>query len=386
VSQSTVNSSSRLAGETSPSYLDHAGIGLVRPAVRAAMVRVVDEVLARGSTEYHQFFTARGDARAAAAAFLDCTPDEVALVANTSTGLHLVADGLDWRPGDEVVVFERDFPANVQPWRRLAEAGVRLRWVPMRDGGYDLDDVAALIGPATRLVAVSQVNFLTGFRVDLDALCTLASAHAALVCVDAVQAAGVVPLSLARTPVDFLVAGGHKWLGAPPGTGVFFCRADRLELLRRAPLGWFGYDRSDLLFGQGPGHLVYDLPPRPAARRFEGGMLNFVGIIGLLAAFAEIQTVGVDAIWARVQRLTAALRHGVTERGYVLAGPDDPQRSSGIVSFRAPGGEPLGEVHAGLLAGGCRCSYPDGHVRFSPHYWTADEEISAALALLPHRA
>ncbi|MGE5827319.1 MAG: aminotransferase class V-fold PLP-dependent enzyme [Micromonosporaceae bacterium] len=367
------------------SYLDHAGIGLVRPTVRAAMTRVIDEVLARGSTEYGQFFAARGQVRAAAAARLECDPDEVALVANTSTGLHLVADGLDWRPGDEVVVFERDFPANVQPWRRLTEAGVRLRWVPQRAGGYDLDDVRAAIGPATRLVAVSHVNFLTGFRIDLDALCALAAEHAALVCVDAVQSAGVVPLSLARTPIDFLVAGGHKWLGGPPGTGMFFCRAARLELLRRAPLGWFGYDRSDLLFGQGPGHLLYDLPPRPAARRFEGGMLNFVGIVGFGAALAEIDAVGMDAIWARVQRLTAMLRAGVTERGYVLAGPDDPDRSSGIVTFRSPAGDRLDDVHARLLAGGCRCSYPDGHIRFSPHYWTADDEIEVALDLLPPR-
>jgi selenocysteine lyase/cysteine desulfurase len=365
------------------SYLDHAGIGLVRPAVRSAMIRVIDEVLSRGSTEYGQFFAARGAAREAAAALLGCTPDEVALVGNTSIGLHLVADGLDWSPGDEVVVFERDFPANVQPWRRLTELGVGLRWVPMRAGGYDLDDVAALIGPATRLVAVSHVNFLTGFRIDLDALCALAARHSALVCVDAVQSAGVVPLSMARTPVDFLVAGGHKWLGGPPGTGVFFCRAARLDLLRRAPLGWFGYDRSDLLFGRGPGYLVYDLPPRPAARRFEGGMHNFVGITGLAAAFAEIEAVGVDAIWARVQKLTATLRDGVTERGYLLAGPAEP--AAGIVTFHTPEPDSLAEVYAQLLAGGCRCSYPDGHIRFSPHYWTAADELDAALALLPHR-
>src|SRR5439155_6021588 len=121
-------------------------------------------------------------ARQAAATLLDCTPQEIALVQNTSTGVHLVADGLHWRPGDEVVVFDRDFPANVRPWTRLAGRGVTVRWVPMRDGGYDLGDLAAVLTPATRLVAVSQVHFVTGFRVDLDRVCALAATVGALVC------------------------------------------------------------------------------------------------------------------------------------------------------------------------------------------------------------
>jgi selenocysteine lyase/cysteine desulfurase len=360
------------------SYLDHAGIGLVRPAARAAMHEAIDEVLATGSAGYARFFAARTAARQAAATLLDCDPDELALVPNTSTGLQLVADGLTWRPGDEVVVFDGDFPANVQPWRRLAEQGVRLRWVPASGDGWQTADLAAVLGPATRLVALSHVHFVTGYRMDLAAVCALAKQHKTLVCVDAVQSLGVVPLSLAETPVDFLAAGGHKWLGGPPGTGLFFCRANRLPLLAGAPLGWFGYQGSDEIFGRGGGFLRYDLPPRPAARRFEGGMLNFVGLVGLAAALDELTTVGPDKISARVGRLTGVLRAGLTALGLVASGTGDPAHRSGIVSFVPESGH----WYEQLEARGCHCSYPDGRIRLAPHYWTEDREIDELLTVL----
>ncbi|WP_162907973.1 aminotransferase class V-fold PLP-dependent enzyme, partial [Allorhizocola rhizosphaerae] len=331
-----------------------------------------------GGTEYGKFFQARERARRAAARLLEAHEDEMALVSNTSEGLQLVAGGLRWAPGDEVVVFERDFPANVQPWRRLAELGVRCRFVPMRDGGgYDLSDLAAAIGPATRLIAVSQVNFLTGFRIDLDAVCALAREADALVCVDAVQSLGALELSVARTPVDFVAAGCHKWLCGPPGTGVLYCRRERLDLLARAPLGWFGYDRSqDVLVRGEAGHFTYDLPPRPSARRFEGGMPNMLGFVGLAEALEEIESVGVPAIAERVSSLTRALREGLRERGHTVLGPDGDAARSGIVTFAHVRAK---EIYDRLTTAGFALSFPDGRLRLSPHYWTSMDEIAACL-------
>jgi len=357
-------------------YLDYAGIGIVREPARAAMRAAIDGVLAHGSAEYGQFFTARGAARKAAAALLQCEEDEVALTANTSAGLQLVADGLDWRPGDEIVVFERDFPANVQPWRALERQGAVLRWVPMREGRYELADIAAAISAATRLIAVSHVHFVTGAAVDLAAIVQLAHPAGALVCVDAIQSLGAMPIRPALSGVDFLAAGGHKWLGGPPGTGLLYCRRDRLDRLAGAPLGWFGYDGSDQIFGREAGHLRYALPPRPAARRFEGAMLNFVGIAGLAAAIDELLAVGPDAVWARVRTRAEGLRATLVERGFAVT-PGD----SGIVSVAADDGA---AISAALEEGGVHCSYVDGHIRISPHYWTVDEEITQLLKLLSH--
>lgn len=364
-------------------YLDHAGIGPVRPPALAAMHGALDEVLASGAVNYAAFFAARDEARAAAARLIGADGDEIALVANTSAGLQLVADGIGWRAGDEVVVFDRDFPANVHPWRRLAARGVVVRWVPERHGGYDLADVAAAVGPATRLVAVSHVHFVTGFRIDLAAVGAIAAEVGALVCVDAAQSLGALAVSVTDAPVDFLAAGGHKWLGAPPGTGVLYCRRDRLDVLRDAPAGWFGYDRSQDLLVKGEGHFTYDLPLRPSARRFEGGMMNFVGLVGLAAALGELEAVGVAAVAERVLALAGRLRDGLAARGYRVLGPGADEARSGIVSFAAPGAERL---HAALTAKGIHVSFPDGKVRISPHYWNADDDVDRLLDALPGSA
>lgn len=364
---------------TSGGYLDYAGVGLLRPAARTAMHAALDDVMGHGAARFDRFFAAREEARCTAARVLDCDVDEVALVPNSSTGLHLVADGLDWRPGQEVVVFDRDFPANVHPWRRLTGRGVSLRWVPARRHSYQLDDLAALIGPATRMVAVSHVNFLTGFRIDLDAVCALAAAVGALVCVDAAQSLGAVPLSVRRTPVDFLAAGGHKWLCGPPGTGLFFCRRDRLELLPWAPAGWFGYDGAADLLVRGEGHFSYELPLRPSARRFEGGMPNFLGLVGLGAALAELEGVGLTAVEERIRRLGTRLRAGLGDLGYPVLSPDGEGRS-GIVTFAAPDAR---HRYDDLAARGFQLSYPDGKIRVSAHFWTADDEVDRLLDALP---
>ncbi len=362
-------------------YLDYAGLGRLRPAAAAAMRAGLDEVLPDGSAEIGRLFGARAAARALLAGLLSCAPEEIALVPNTSTGIHLVADGLDWRPGDEVVVFDRDFPANVRPWQRLSRHGVTLSWVPMRAGGYDLGDVAAAIGPATRLVAVSQVNFATGFRCDLDAICELAAQAGALVCVDAVQGLGVLPLSVADTGVDFIAAGAHKWLCGPPGTGVFYCRLGRLDLLRSVPAGWFGFDgAAELMKGQG--QLRYDLPERKAAARVEGGMYDVLGMAGLAAALDELTAIGRPAVTERVLRLADRLRAGLTELGYSLANAGGQDARSGIVAIECAEPGLAERVGRGLAAAGVVVSSPDGLIRLSPHYWTADEEVELAISEL----
>lgn len=358
-------------------YLDYAGLGRLRPAAAAAMRTALDEVLPYGSAEIGRLFGARGQARRATADLLGCAPDEVAFVPNTSTGIHLVADGLDWRPGDSVVVFDRDFPANVRPWQRLARRDVTVSWVPMRRGGYELDDLAAAIHQNTRLIAVSQVNFATGFRCDLDQICALAARAGALVCVDAVQSLGVLPLSVASTPVDFLAAGGHKWLGGPPGTGIFYCRADRLELLRFAPTGWYGFDGAPDLMKL-PGHMRYDLPERQSAARVEGGMYDILGMVGLAAALAELNLTGISAIAGRAARLAGRLRAGVADLGYALASTGAPETHSGIVSISCQDPE-RNEIVQRLAAAGIQVSCAAGLIRMSPHYWTSDEEIDLVL-------
>ncbi|MBM7774885.1 selenocysteine lyase/cysteine desulfurase [Actinokineospora baliensis] len=355
-------------------YLDYAGMGRLRPRATAAMRAALD-ILPHGSAEVGQIFPARRRARALAAELLDCSTDEIAFVTSTSAGLHLVADGLDWRPGDEVVVFDRDFPANVHPWRAH---DVRLVWVPMRDGGYRMEDVAAAIGPATRLVAVSHVNFATGFRIDLDAVCALAHRVGALVSVDAVQSLGVLPLSMTDTPVDFLAAGAHKWLCGPGGTGIAFLRRDHLPDLR-LPGGWFGFEGANDMLNKGAGHFRYDLSPLPTAARAEGGMYNLLGMVGLAETLAELSEVGISAIADRVRHLTQRLCDGLRSAGCAISASTEGDDWSGIIGFTHPARESV-ELARELVAAGYHVSHPDGLVRVAPHHWTEETEVDSFLA------
>ncbi|GAA2997225.1 aminotransferase class V-fold PLP-dependent enzyme [Actinokineospora diospyrosa] len=361
-------------------YLDYAGMGKLRPRAVAAMQEALVDVLPHGSAEVGRIFPARRRARALAAGLLDCSTDEIAFVTNTSTGLHLVADGLDWRAGDEVVVFDRDFPANVHPWRMH---DVRLVWVPMRDGGYRMEDVEAAISPATRLVAVSHVNFATGFRVDLDAVCALAHRVGALVSVDAVQSLGVLPLSVADTPVDFLAAGAHKWLCGPVGTGIFFSRREHLPHLR-LPGGWFGFEGANDMLTKGAGHFRYDLSPLPTAARAEGGMYNVLGMVGLAETLAELSEVGIPAIAERVRHLTQRLCDGLRSAGCAISASTGGDDWSGIVGFTHPTRESVPFAQE-LVAAGYHVSHPDGLVRVAPHHWTDEAEVDAFLRAITLR-
>ncbi|GAA1256005.1 aminotransferase class V-fold PLP-dependent enzyme [Kitasatospora nipponensis] len=363
-----------------PAYFDHAGFGRLRPVAVDAMRAGLQDVLPHGSARIGPLFAARAEARRSAARLLACTPQEVAFVPNTSTGVHLVADGLRWRPGDQVVLFDRDFPANIRPWQRLERQGVTLSWVPMRHGGYQPADIAAAITPATRLVAVSHVNFATGFRCDLDLVCALAAEVGALVSVDAVQSLGVLPLSTADTPVDFLAAGAHKWLGGPPGTGIFYCRAERLELLHSTPTGWFGFEGAAEV-SKGPGWLRYDLPERASAARVEGGMYDVLGMAGLAAVLAELESVGSTAVAARALALAGRIRTAAVELGFTSAIPGESDPCSPVVSF-SKGPADLVRMVDELAAGGISVSIPDGMLRISPHYWTTDREVDLLLAAL----
>jgi cysteine desulfurase / selenocysteine lyase len=366
-------------------YLNYAGMGILSARTRQELHEAVDRFLSsRGTAGFDGFDQARQAARDRAAALLGCLPEEVAFVPNTGAGLHLVAGGLDWRPGDEVVLFDRDFPANVQPWLRLAGRGVVPRWVPMRDGGYDLADVARTLTARTRLVAVSHVSFLTGFRLDLARVCELARGAGALVCVDAAQSAGALPVSLAASGADFLAAGGHKWLCGPPGSGLFACRAEVLDRLPHAPFGWTGYEGARAFMLEGEGRFTYDLSPKRSARRFESGAPSVLAILGLGRALADLTEAGMETVSRRVLELAGRLRREVAARGYLVAGPGGPagEATSGIVTFAHPS-RPNGAVVRDLARRGIVLGFPDGMIRASAHAWTSDEEIDELLDALP---
>jgi len=356
-------------------FMDHAGVAPISGRASAAMRRFLEEA------ESHAY--ARGGlypeakrVRAVSAKLLNCHPEEVTFVKNTSEGLSFVANGLQFSRGDNIVTTGVEFPANVYPWMHLRSQGVNLKMVPEDKGRVPLERLVELIDDRTRLVTVSAVQFGSGFRTDLAELGTVCQQRGVLFCVDAIQALGCIPIDVRAMKIDFLSADGHKWLLGPEGAGLFYCRHELLGLLRPSCVGWLGV-KNAMDFGK------YQLEFRDDARRFDGGSYNLAGIWGLGASIDWLLEMGVEQVWDRVRLLTDRLAAGLQEKGYRLVSSRTPSEASGIVAFVSDTHD-----HARIVSH-LRQEYRTviqarvGRLRVSPHFYNSEEEIDRLIEQLP---
>jgi cysteine desulfurase / selenocysteine lyase len=355
-------------------YLDHAAVAPLSGPAHDALLHWTEDAAANGSAHYPVWSRQVEHLRTLAAGMIGAIPEEIAFVANTTAGINLVAEGFPWKPGDNVVTRADEFPANQYPWLNLADRGVETRRIPTVGGKLDLDQLAAACDDRTRIVTVSWVAFSSGWRHDLDRLAELVHSRGALLFLDAIQALGVFPLDVRKTPVDFLAADGHKWLLAPEGAGIFFTRREHLDLLRPVGVGWnsvrdhFDFSHIELIF-------------RDTAARYEGGSQNVAGLSALGASIELLRSFGMEAISRRVLEITDLACRRLTEIGAVIHSDRSPASKSGIVSFEFPGRDPqvlqrqCAEKHV-LLS--CRA----GRLRISPHAYNDAEDVERLIEAL----
>lgn len=351
-------------------YLNHAGVSpLCRPAAEA-MRHFAAECLDFGSFYYERWLAAYEDLRAAAAHLIGASRKEIALVKNTSEGISLIANGIDWRPGDRVVAFEEEFPSNWFPWKRLEESGVVVTWLH-----YDstLDQIAEAARGA-RLLAISYVQYLSGYRVGLEAIGRICADHGVFFLVDAIQGLGVFPLDVERAGIHALAADGHKWLMGPEGCGVLYVRADVQDAIRPSEFGWMNVAHPN-------DFLARDMTLRADAGRYECGTLNTIGCYGLRASLEFINAIGVARIGEAVQALGDRLYAALDARGFEILGRRTAETGAGIVSFRKPGEDPRYTVRK-LKDAGYMAAPRQGWVRVSPHFYIPPSDIDGLIASL----
>ncbi len=357
-------------------FLNHAAVAPFSRPVAEAMQQSIAWRLNLAPLAADEEAWATTHARRSAARLVGADEAEICLTRNTSHGLNIVAAGLPWRPGDNVVTAQTEFPANVYPWKNLARKGVTVRFAPARDNRVLVDDVAALMDDRTRLVAISFVEFATGYRNDLVALADLCHARGALLCVDGIQGVGALPLDVGQVPLDFLAIGGPKWLMGPIGTGFLYVRRQHIPTLDMAMAGWMG--TTDI-----HEHFRYDLPWRDDARRFEEGSLNVVGAAGLDAAIKLLLSVGIETIEERIMALTDRLIEGLRERGYQVITPIAHRHErSGIISFQHSRHDPA-QLEQRLTEANVVISRRGAFIRASPHFYNDEEDIDRLLLALP---
>jgi selenocysteine lyase/cysteine desulfurase len=359
-------------------YMNHAGVAPLSNRVRNAMIGFVEDATVNGAVNVESWVETIERCRSVAAQLINADATEIAFMKNTTQGILIAANGIDWRAGDNVVTTAVEFPANVYPWWSLKERyGVETRMVPEREGRIYFEDIVAAIDERTRVVTISHVEFASGFRNDIKAIGEMCRERDIWFVVDAIQSLGAIEVDVKSSHVDILAADGHKWLLAPEGAAIFYCADDKRERLINTNVGWASVvNPRDF--------LNYDLTQKPDATRFEEGSYNSIGLYGLKAAIELLLEVGISNIENYILELTAGLIKGLESEGYRVITPKSDSERAGIVVFESDQHTPT-ELYEMLHDQNIVTAERGSGIRVSPHFYNTESEIVDLLEALPEQ-
>ena len=352
-------------------YLNHAAVAPLCRRSAAAMQRLAEDALQFGSLHYDRWLDAYEGLRVAAARLIGADRSEMALIKNTSEGIATVAMGLDWRPGDRIVAFREEFPSNYYPWLRLEAKGCSVDWLSVNDPLEKIEQACT----GARLLSISFVQYLSGFRADLNAIGEICKRRNCFFFVDAIQGLGAFPLDVEAAHIDALAADGHKWLLGTEGCGVLYVRKSWQDSIFPEEFGWTnvaGYND----------YASRDMALRQDAGRYECGTLNTIGCYGLRASVELLLEVGVERIAPVVQSLADQLAAGAVRKGYQLLGDRTPENGAGIIAIQKPDLDSRKVVYD-LKQKGIIAAPRQGWVRMSPHFYVSPEDIDRVIEALP---
>ena len=356
-------------------YLNHAAVAPWPRRTAAAVQAFAEENCTRGASGYKQWTTTEADLRAQLRDFLNApAADDIGLVKNTSEALSMVAGGLDWQFGDNVVSSNEEFPSNRIAWEAQKRYGVEFREVDL----HQADPEAALMAacdPRTRVLTISSVQYGTGLKLDLARLGRFCREQNILFCVDAIQSLGAVTLDVQAIQADFVMADAHKWLLGPEGIAAFYCAAEKRYELKLHEYGWH-------MVQQMGDYSRREWRPAASARRFECGSPNMLGIYAFSASLSLLQEVGMTSIEQQVLDITAYTIEALQAIDDLqLITPRDDSRRAGIVTFHIEDRDHAA-LHQSLMKAGVICAPRGGGIRFSPHFYISQEKIDRAVDTL----
>lgn len=356
-------------------YMNHAGNGPLPRRGVARMQALADLVSRSGDRRWLERNTEMDRVRGLAARLLGARhAHEIAFVENTSAGLSLIAGGLDWKSGDNIVSAALEFPSNVYPWMQLGERGVELWQVPERDGRIDPDELLGMLDGRTRMVALSSVQYASGFRSDLARIGAACRERGVLFVVDAIQSLGALPHDVERECIDVCAASSHKWLLGPEGIGLLYVSDRVIEKIRPVRSGWrsmrkmFDWSDMEIDFAEG-------------ARRFETGTMNAYGIVALGGALEIFLEIGAGDLERRILALADRAATGLEALGFQIISSRRPGETSGIVAAVHPKHE-ANDLVKRLAKKDIVVAARAGRFRVSAHFYNSEDEIDRMLGEL----
>ena len=357
-------------------YLNSAAVSPMPVAAVEAVTSQLKDVSSHGSQHYQQWLDTKNRARSLIAQMLHVESEQIAFMRNTSDGFACIANGIKWTAGDNIVSFDREFPANFYPWRRVRDKfGVELRLCPEENGRIDLDKFISLIDRNTKVVAISSVQYASGFRADLERIGQAARKVDALFCVDIIQGFGALPYDLPAQLVDAAAGASHKWLCAPEGCGIMYLSNRARERVDPTLVGWISVETP------------WDFEDReqackPNALAWESGTACSSLFYGLEQSLKLIHETGADQIERHLMDLTDHLCSGLREKNYELISSRDAAERSQIVCIKHRGGMTSNEIAAALESNSVIVSPRGDRLRIAPHFYNNIGDIDRLLAAL----
>ncbi len=356
-------------------YFNHAAVAPWPKASVEAVVRFAHENGTSGALRYPDWTQTETALRQRLASLINApSAEDIALLKSTSEGLSVVAHGLDWRAGDNIVGIAQEFPSNRVVWQSLEPLGVEVRLLDLQAHSDPEQALISLCDDKTRLMAVSSVQYAGGRRMQLERLGPFCRRQGILFLVDAIQSLGALPFDLATSLADVVVADGHKWMLGPEGLALFYCRPELRRQLTLHQYGWHMLEHAgdfDRMQWQ----------PANSARRFECGSPNMLGAHALLASLEMLLEIGIGQVFSLIERNTAAIVEEIERRGLELLSPRPPRERAGIITFRVPGVDHTRLLQS-LMQHKVVCAGRGGGIRFSPHFHNTPEQVERAFELL----
>ncbi|MCZ7601981.1 MAG: aminotransferase class V-fold PLP-dependent enzyme [Melioribacteraceae bacterium] len=354
-------------------YFNHAAIGPLSIPVKDKLHQYLEERSSGSIENLGMLLEASSSAKKQLAKLLTAKKNRIAWTENVSAGLNILAQGIKWNPGDRIIINDLEFPSNVYPFLNLKQYGVEVDIVKSKNGKVDVEDYEKLITQRTKLISISAVQFLSGYRADLKSLGELCKSNNIIFCVDAIQATGVIKIDVEDCNIDFLAGGSHKWLMSLQGLGYIYIKPELMERINQKFVGWLSVDDEWNL-------LDYNLKLKDNASRFHLGTNSVIGIFALAQSLELFSEFGIDKIESYNLDNTKNFIEKLSNNNFNPILRDEPvNKLAGITTVKIENAE---SIYNKLKESKIDCSLREGKLRFSPHFYNTKEEIDVVVEKL----
>ena len=351
-------------------YFNHASTGPLSNLVTERLNKLLIEKSHDKIDDYSSFLEVVDETKELLSVLINANPDRLAFVDNTSNGLNIIAQSIEWKKGDRILLNDIEFPANVYPFLNLKRLGVEVDFVKSENGIVTADDIINSVKNGTKMISVSFVQFLSGYKIDLEKVGNYCRSNNIVFCVDGIQGIGAANIDVQKSKIDFLSSGTQKWLMGLQGLAFIYITEELQRKIHPANLGWLSVNNAWNL-------LDYKLDLKASANVFQGGTLNSFGIYALNSSLRLFQEFGFNNVAENVSSNSIYFIDSLIKQGYQpILGNCDKQNIAGIVTYMP---ENPDQVFENLSKKNIICSLREGQIRFSPHFYNTKEEIDTVV-------